>query len=89
MSVFRTCVVALAAAAAASMLGVEPSRAQYAAQLYPYCSMSSSSGATNCYVRSREECASSCIRNPWYIGEKRAWAYTHGGRPLVPHYVRP
>src|SRR5690348_13555372 len=41
---------------AASAFGARPSEAQYAAQLYPYCSLSSSSGATNCYIRSREEC---------------------------------
>jgi len=77
---------------AASMLtfGAQPSQAQYAAQLYPYCSLSSSSGATNCYIRSREQCGrSSCISNPWYIGHERARPYLEGRKPLVPHYVRP
>ena len=51
-----------------------PSEAQYAAQLYPYCSLSSSTGATNCYISSREQCGrSGCIGNPWYIGPKRAF----------------
>ncbi len=38
--------------------GTWPSEAQYAAQLYPYCAMSSSSGATSCYYRSRASFAS-------------------------------
>jgi hypothetical protein len=65
------------------------SHAQYAAQLYPYCALDSANGATTCYYRSREECGSSCISNPWYLGAERAWAYTHRGRPLEPRYVRP
>jgi hypothetical protein len=74
---------------AALTAGPSPSHAQYAAQLYPYCALSTSNGATTCYYRSREECGSSCISNPWYLGAKRARAYTHGGRALVPRYVRP
>ena len=66
-----------------------PSQAQYAAQLYPYCSLSTANGATTCYYRSRSECDSPCISNPWYIGARRAWAYTHGGRPLEPRYMPP
>ena len=62
--------------AAVLVIGTLPSRAQYAAQLYPYCSLSPASGATTCYYRSREECGSSCISNPWYIGRERAWAAT-------------
>jgi hypothetical protein len=69
--------------------GPSTSRAQYAAQLYPYCALSPANGATTCYFRTREECGRSCISNPWYLGAQRAWAYTHGGRPLVPRYVRP
>ena len=69
--------------------GTWPSEAQYAAQLYPYCKMSSSSGATSCYYRSRAECGGSCISNPWYIGPQRARPYLSGDRPLEPHYVRP
>jgi len=75
--------------AALVVIGTLPSRAQYAAQLYPYCALSPASGATTCYYRSREECGSSCISNPWYIGRERAWAAVHGGRRLAPHYVRP
>ena len=69
--------------------GAQPSEAQYAAQLYPYCAMSSSSGATSCYYRSRAECGGSCISNPWYIGPQRAKPYLDGRRALEPHYVRP
>lgn len=75
--------------AAVVVIGTIPSRAQYAAQLYPYCALSAASGATTCYYASREECGSSCIRNPRYIGQERAWAYTHGGGRLEPRYVRP
>jgi hypothetical protein len=58
---------------AALTLSGRPSEAQYAAQRYPYCSLSSSSGATNCYVRSREECGrDTCIGNPWYVSRERA-----------------
>ena len=75
--------------AALRMLGA-PSYAQYAAQLYPYCSLSSSTGATNCYISSREECGrSSCISNPWYIGRERARPYLEGRKALEPRYVRP
>jgi hypothetical protein len=85
----RFCIAALLAITASLAFGTRPSEAQYAAQLYPYCKMSSSSGATSCYYRSRAECGGSCISNPWYIGPQRAWPYLHGGRPLEPHYVRP
>ena len=74
---------------AALTAGTSPSHAQYAAQLYPYCALSAANGATTCYYRSRSECGSSCISNPWYIGAQRAWAYTHGGRPLEPRYMPP
>ena len=78
------------AAAALALLGVRPSDAQYAAQLYPYCALSSSNGGTNCYIRSREECGrDACISNPWYIGPERARPYLEGRKALEPHYVRP
>jgi hypothetical protein len=78
------------AAAALALLGVRPSDAQYAAQLYPYCSLSSSNGATNCYIGSREECGRNpCISNPWYIGQARARPYLEGRKALEPRYVRP
>ena len=80
----------LGIAVAALVAAVSPGNAQYAAQLYPFCALSAATGATTCYYRSREECGrSSCISNPWYIGAQRAWAYTHGGRPLEPRYVPP
>jgi len=77
-------------AASALTFGARPSAAQYAAQLYPYCALSASSGATNCYIRSRAECGrNACIENPWYIGRVRASPYLEGRKPLEPHYVRP
>ena len=75
--------------AAVLAIGMLPSKAQYAAQLYPYCALSPASGATSCYYASRAECGSSCISNPWYLGRERASAYAHGRRRLVPHYVQP
>jgi len=86
MKVLPAAVLAVMAALA---FGATPSQAQYAAQLYPYCSLSSSSGATTCYFRSRAECSENCISNPWYIGAQRARPYLEGRRALVPHYVRP
>jgi hypothetical protein len=76
-------------AIAASLAFAPPGNAQYAAQLYPYCAMSASSGATSCYYRSRAECGGSCISNPWYIGPQRARPYLDGRRALAPHYVHP
>jgi hypothetical protein len=75
--------------AAAIVIGTQPGRAQYAAQLYPYCALSPASGATTCYFGSRAQCGSSCIGNPWYIGRERARAASHGGRHLEPRYFRP
>jgi hypothetical protein len=67
-----------------------PSQAQYAAQLYPYCSLSSGTGGSNCYISSREQCGrNACISNPWYIGAQRARPYLEGRKALEPHYVRP
>jgi hypothetical protein len=85
----RFCIVTLSAIVAALAFGTRTSQAQYAAQLYPYCAMSSSSGATSCYYRSRAECGGSCISNPWYIGPQRARPYLDGRRALEPRYVRP
>ena len=83
-------VLAMLLVAPALTLGARPSQAQYAAQLYPYCALSASSGATNCYIRSREECGrNACIENPWYIGRARALPYREGRRALAPHYVQP
>jgi hypothetical protein len=80
----------LLAVAAVPMLATRPSQAQYAAQLYPYCALSSSSGATSCYISSRDQCGrDGCISNPWYIGRERARPYLEGRKPLQPHYMRP
>ncbi len=80
----------LIASAALPMLAARPSQAQYVAQLYPYCSLSSSTGATNCYISSLEQCGrSGCISNPWYIGPERARSYLEGRKRLEPHYVQP
>jgi hypothetical protein len=85
----RVLVIVLAAAAL-PLLAATPSQAQYAAQLYPYCSLGSSTGATNCYIGSRAQCGrSGCISNPWYIGAERARPYLEGRKPLVPRYVKP
>jgi hypothetical protein len=61
----------------AAILAIDsrPSAAMYAAQLYPYCSRDSGSGATNCYVSSREQCGAFCMDNPWYVGADRARAW--------------
>jgi len=80
----------LLAAAALPLLAATPSKAQYAAQLYPYCSLSASNGSTNCYISSRAQCGQSgCISNPWYIGAERARSYLDGRKALVLHYVKP
>ena len=82
--------LATATAVTATGLATRPSQAQYAAQLYPYCALSSSSGATSCYISSRDQCdRDGCISNPWYIGRERARPYLEGRKPLQPHYVRP
>ena len=85
----KFCTTAMLAVVAAWAFGTQPSQAQYAAQLYPYCALSASTGATNCYIRSRAECGSNCISNPWYVGAQRARPYLEGRRALVPHYVHP
>jgi hypothetical protein len=86
----RRSLTMLLAVAALAILGPRPSTAQYAAQLYPYCSLSASNGATNCYVGSRDECGRNvCISNPWYIGRERARPYLEGRQPLTPRYMRP
>ncbi|HEY4918498.1 MAG TPA: hypothetical protein VII40_00200 [Xanthobacteraceae bacterium] len=85
----RLFIAILLTAAAVLSFGARPSKAQYAAQLYPYCSLSSSTGAMSCYVSSRQQCGSSCISNPWYIGRQRALPYREGRKQAVPRYVRP
>jgi len=85
----KFCTAAMLAIVAVLPFGTQPSQAQYAAQLYPYCSQSSASGAETCYYRSRSECPENCISNPWYIGAGRARPYLEGRRALEPRYVRP
>ncbi len=79
----------LACAMSVCVTAAHPSQAQYAAQLYPYCSLSSASGATTCYFRAREECGDSCISNPWYIGAERASHAVPHGRYLDPASLAP
>ena len=75
----RRLVMILSATAALAAFGARPSAAQYAAQHYPYCKLSSSTGGANCYIGSREECGrDACISNPWYIGRERARPYRVG-----------
>jgi hypothetical protein len=65
----RSILMTLLMAGAAS-LGAVAAHAQESPQSYPYCSMSNSSGATNCYISSRAQCGSSCIDNPSYEGPR-------------------
>jgi hypothetical protein len=85
----KLCTAATLAVVAALPFGAQPSRARYAVQLNPYCALSTSTGGQKCYIRSREECGSNCISNPWYIGAQRARPYLDGRRTIVPHEVRP
>jgi len=86
----RACLgVAILCAAAVTGIATHPSRAQYAAQFYPYCALSAASGATTCYYRSREECGGSCISNPWYIGLNYAAAEAYARRRKAVRYLRP
>ena len=66
--------IGLLATAALPALTATIAGAQDAARLYPYCSVSTSTGGSNCYISSREQCGSNCISNPWYIGNERAQA---------------
>jgi hypothetical protein len=82
----------IAAAAVATFCAVtatlitEPRRGEasvYAAQLYPYCQVSSASGGMNCYISSMDQCEyrESCINNPWYLGEERAREWKRKNKP--------
>jgi hypothetical protein len=78
------------AAATLPMLAARPSEAQYAAQLYPYCSLSLDHRCDQLlYQLARAMGRSGCISNPRYIGPKRARSYLEGQKPLEPHYVQP
>jgi hypothetical protein len=86
---FGSAAAALALAAlGAATAGAPAAGAPYAAQLYPYCALSTASGATTCYFRSRAECGTSCISNPWYVGAGNARVPAHHGRRRVPHVIR-
>ena len=54
-----------------------------AAQLYPYCQISSSNGGMNCYLSSRAQCEfrEVCISNPSYLGARRAQAWKGDNKP--------
>ena len=61
-----------------------PSEASvYAAQLYPFCQVSSSSGGMNCYISSMGQCEyrESCVANPWFLGENRAREWKRKNKP--------
>ena len=57
--------------------------AVYAAQLYPYCQISSSNGGMNCYITSKTQCEfrEICIDNPWYLGNDAARAWKQKNAP--------
>jgi hypothetical protein len=68
----------------ATMAAAGPSEAMVsAAQLYPYCQISSSNGGMNCYISSRDQCEyrEVCISNPWYLGTEAARAWKRNNRP--------
>jgi hypothetical protein len=54
-----------------------------AAQLYPYCQISSSSGGMNCYLSSREQCEfrEVCIKNPGYLGAEGVSEWKRKNKP--------
>jgi hypothetical protein len=55
-----------------------------AAQLYPYCQISSSNGGgMNCYLSSRAQCEfrEVCVSNPSYLGAQRAHAWKRDNKP--------
>src|SRR5215475_7785444 len=70
-SKMKTFLSALYAVAAVTLTAQRPSDAWvYATDLYPYCSVQSSTGGMNCYISSRAQCESRdpCIDNPRYLG---------------------
>jgi hypothetical protein len=62
----------VAGIALATLSAVAPTKAESAAQAYPYCAFRA--GSTSCYHLTLESCGKSCIRNPAYVGEARARA---------------
>jgi hypothetical protein len=64
--------------------GSRPGAAQpSAAQLYPYCQVSSANGGMNCYIGSRAQCEfrELCVANPWYLGTKGAHDFKRKHKP--------
>jgi hypothetical protein len=64
--------------------GPRPSEALVnAAQLYPYCQISSSNGGMNCYLSSRVQCEfrEVCINNPGYLGTEGARVWKRNNKP--------
>jgi hypothetical protein len=56
----------------------------YAAQLYPYCQITSNNGGgMNCYISSRDQCEfrELCVDNPWYLGAQSARAWKRKNKP--------
>jgi hypothetical protein len=80
-----TASLAIFVGAATSLVGdPRPSEALVnAAQLYPYCQISSSNGGMSCYLSSRDQCEfrEVCIRNPHYLGVEGARAWKRKNKP--------
>ena len=55
----------------------------YAADLYPYCEINSTTGGRNCYISSRDQCEARdlCIDNPGYLGRQRAREWKSKNKP--------
>ena len=80
----KTLLSALCAVAVITVAGQRPSEARvYASDLYPFCSINSSSGGMNCYISSRAQCEfrEPCFDNPRYLGAKSARAWMRHNKP--------
>jgi len=80
----RTFVPAFCDVAAITLVGLRPAGAwAHASDLYPYCSVNSFAGGTNCYIASRaqHEFRELCIDNPRYLGAERARAWMRNHKP--------
>ena len=80
----KTLLSALYVVAAVILTAQRPSEAWvYATDLYPYCSVNSSTGGMNCYISSRAQCEfrEPCIDNPRYLGAERARAWMRHNKP--------
>jgi hypothetical protein len=74
----RNSLIVAGIALATLSASVAPSKAESAAQAYPYCAFRA--GSTSCYHLTLESCGKSCIRNPAYVGDTRARAILAGAR---------